>query len=217
MKTKNHPIIRIIIKIVITSMILVSVHFIYAAIGNLRNISKSQTSEDINNMKNHSDEKLLESLKKTYQHRDSTILTTKGIITINRSISYQEFTYVTPGYSLFILATQAINSFFLLFVLFFIYQIFRSALAGKIFILNNVKRIQNISWLLLGYIIFIVLNGLFRNTLLSYFFNSSLNKPSIEIDIEIIFPLLFLVLVIFGLSEFFKACVNLRKENDLTI
>lgn len=217
MKTKNHPIIRIIIGIVITLMIMVSVHFIYGTIGNLINISNSQTSEEIKMMKNHSDEELLESLKETYQHQDSLIQTTKGIITINRSVSYQELTYVTPGYSVFSLATQAINSFFILFVLFIIYQIFRTALSGEVFIINNVKRIRKISWLLLGYISFILLNGLFGNTLLTYFFNSSLNKPAIEMNFETIFPLLFLVLIIFGLSEFFRTGVNMKEENDLTI
>jgi len=217
MKAKISSIIKVIIGIVITIMIIVSARFIYGTINILSNITHSQTSKEIERMKNNNDLGLLENLKQAYQHPDSIIQTTKGVITINRSVSYKEFSYITPGYSITILTIHAIHTFFILLVLFIIYRIFKTALTGKIFVLTNVKRIQKISWLLVGYIVFIAMDGFFGNTFFAYFFNSSFNNPDIEVDIERIFPLLFLVLVVFGLSELFRAGVNMKEENDLTI
>ena len=85
------------------------------------------------------------------------------------------------------------------------------------FVKKNIKRFQNISWLLLGYAVYDILYGLFGNTLLYYLFNSAQYKPVINIDFGYTIQLLFLVLVVLSFSHFFRIGIHLKDDNDLTV
>lgn len=217
MKRKSPPITKIIIGVLISLIILFSINFIYNSIGIIKDIPKGQSNDEIELMKNHSDEELLKSLTEIYQHPDSVFTTVKGIITITRDVSYQEFTYVTPGYSLFMFIIMGIQYFFALCILINLCKIYITALSEKVFVKSNLKRIRNISWLLLGYAVYDILFGLFGNTMLVYLFNSSLYKPRINIDLEYIIQLLFIVFLVLGLSQFFRIGIHLKEDNDLTV
>lgn len=217
MKSRSQSISKLISGIIILIMILVTAYFLYITIGNLTSLSSSQSSEQVKIMKDHNDDKLLGDLRKSYQQPDSIINTPKGSITITRVVKYQEFTYVTPEYTLTLLFIETIYLFFIYFILFTIYKVFKSASSGNVFVSENVKRLQKISWFLLGYVVFLILDGLFRNTIFTNLFNSSISKPIIEIDLRMVFPILFLYLLVLGVSKLFLIGVKVKEENDLTI
>lgn len=217
MKKNNTLSIRIVIFVALIIMAFVSIRFLMGVFTGFNQIINAQTNEEVNEMKNHSDQNLLTSLKDTYQFPDSTILTKKGVITIKRDISYQEFSYVTPGYNILLLSIQMVYFILVFSVLLLVIKLFKSSMHGEIFIRQNVRRIQKIAWLLFVYIIFILLNGLFMNSILFSLFNSAQTSPAVEINFETIFPLLFVAMVVVALSELFREGVNLKEENDLTI
>lgn len=217
MKSKKQYNVVLILGIITLMILTVFAGFVINTIDLVKDMANAQPMEKILEMKNSNDEVLLEELRVNFQQQDSVISTTKGIITIKRQVQYKEFIYPTVWYSGSILVINIIHTTFLLLVLILIRKVLSSAFEGKVFILENVKRVQKIRWALYVFAIFLVLEGLFSNMYFSYFFNSSVNRPIIDIDFRTISYLFYFVLIVYGLSEIFRIGVNLKEENDLTV